>query len=90
MSILDAKLEAQFADIFGGQPDNERRMESYLSKRVLSDGPYIMEYEAMGDTFFTSGATPQDALARTNDKEPGGWMFNNISNEREWFEGVGK
>lgn len=88
--MFSRKLEESFVDIFGGQPDNEERLAMYLAKRKVGRGPYILEYEARGDTFFTAGSTPEDALRRTNEKEPQGWIFNNILNEREWFGRVGK
>ena len=88
--MFSEKLEQSFVDIFGGQPDNEERLAMYLTKKKIGAGPYVLEYEARGDTFFTSGLTPEDALERTNDKEPGGWVFNNILNEREWFGRVNK
>lgn len=95
--MLEPKLEAAFQDIFGGQPDNSERLSTWLKKKELEDhkvlremGPWVLEYEARGDTFFSSGATPQEAYARTEDKEPGGWIFNNIETQREWFKGVRK
>ena len=94
MSIFDKPRENPLEDIFGDQPSNAERMARYLAKRKQywngqgfeGKGPWVLEYEARGDTFFTSGGTPEDALARTGDKEPDGWMFNNIMTEKEWFE----
>lgn len=86
MSVLGAKLETMFEDIFQGQPDNTERRERYAAK----SGPYILEYAARGDTFFTSGKTPNDARRRTNEKEPQGWVFIDIKTEQAWFAEVGK
>lgn len=84
--MAEPVLEFKHADIFGGYDDNNERMARYLAKRVLGRGPYILEYEARGDTFFTAATTPAGAINRTNEKEPQGWMFNNIKTEREFFQ----
>ncbi len=80
--------ESKFSDIFGGHDDNEKRMERYLAKRpnVMNRGPYILEYEVRGQTLFTTGSTPESALRRTNEKEPDGWKFNEITPEKAWFK----
>ncbi len=78
--------EKNFADIFGGYDDNVVRMDRYLEKRPLARGPWILEYEANGEELFTSGTTQQDAVKRTNEKHPDGWIFTDILTEKAWFE----
>lgn len=78
-----------FADIFGGYDDNEQRARDYARKRgysMESRGPWILEYQVRGQDLFTSGSTPQDAIRRTNEKHPEGWVFSDILTETEWFE----
>ena len=82
---MDSKLERIFDDVFGGQADNELRKERYLQKRVRDRGPYILTYEVNGEPFYTSGASPKDAIKRTNAKHPNGWEYSNIETEREFL-----
>lgn len=96
MSLID---EQAFTDIFTDvvPETNEERMNKFLARKkayrgaFMADlGPWILEYEARGMVDFTSARTPQAAIQRTNEKEPGGWTFTNITPEKEWFERVGK
>lgn len=94
-----AETEQVFQDIFTDvvPETNEELMAKWLAKKkayrgaFLADlGPWILEYEARGEVWFTSARTPQEAIDRTNEKEPNGWMFNEISTEKEWFGRLNK